>query len=395
MPFSDTNRTALRFVEETAWGTTPAGPNMQALNFTSESLKSSIQTVTSETIRDDRNVSDIVQVGGGAAGDVGFELRYADAVEELIAGAMQAAWVTTTVSAAVASARFSSTHVQADSSALNAIVSGQLIRTTGATTGANDGDWIVTAVSVAGASARVHLADASTGVAASFTSEVFAAGTRFLGRNIRNGTTAKSYTLEKVHQDVSVAAQYTGMRVAMMGFSLESQAILNGTFAFSGKGQTVSTLSIASAVTSATTANVMNASGNVGRLWEGSNAVTGISFQSISLDLNNNPREQPKVGSDVLAGISTGRCEVTGSFTAYLEDKSLIDKYVDGTKTSLRFQVTDADGNSYVITVPRVTITDQTVVAGGPNADVVQEMTWAAAVDVTGTYAIQIDALDA
>jgi hypothetical protein len=395
MAFADSNRVGLRYVEESVYASTPAGPDMQELNFTSESLKSNVNTVTSETIRSDRNVSDITQVGGGAGGDIGFEMRYAD-IEPLIAGAMQTSWVTTAVSTTVAVANFSAASIDADSSALNHVVEGQFLRVRNATTTANDGDYRVTGVAtVNGSTTTIQLADASSGAAASFTSEVFAAGTSLVGRHIRNGTTPKSFTVEKEFADVSSFAQYAGMRVTALSLNFESQAILTGTIGFVGKSQATSSATVASTTTAATTNKVMNASGNVARIWEGGQAIAGVCFQSLSLDVNNNPREQTKVGSDALAGVGTGRCEISGAVTAYFENNALIDKFTNGTKSNFRFQTTDLDGNSYVIDLPLITYTDFTIAAGGGNQDVVQDGTWGASIDSNGVYSIQIDALDA
>jgi len=395
--FSDSNRVGVRYIAEASFAVQPTGPNMQELNFTSESFKSNVNTVTSDTIRSDRNVSDITQVGGGAGGDVGFELRYGD-IDTLLAGALQGAWATTTVSATVASSYFSGAdiHVNDALTAADNILVGQLLRVANASAIANDGDYRVTGVSAVGASTTiVTLANASSGVAAAFTSDVFAATTTLRGKNLRNGVLAQSYTIEKQFADVSATAVYTGMRATTLSLAFDSQAIMTGTIGFAGVGQTAASATIASATTAASTNLVMNASNNVARIWEGGQAITGIAFQSVSIDLNNNPRDQPVVGSANLAGIGTGRCEVTGSMTAYFENNTLINKFTAGTKSNFRFQITDASGNSYVVDIPNTTYTDMTIVAGGPNQDIVQEGSWGAAVDTTGTYAIQIDALDA
>lgn len=393
--FADSNRTQVSFVEETTWGTTPSGPNMKVLPITSESLKSDINTVTSETIRADRNVEDIIKVGGGASGDIGFEMRFSD-WDAFIEGALQDTFTNTIVSTNVASARFSGAHIQADNSALVALVSGQFIRVKNATTSANNGDYRVTQVSSLGGGGYIaFLADASSGNAASFTSEVFGASTRMQGKVARNGTTPKSYTIEKQFQDVASAVhQFPGMRVGSMSLNIESRAILTGSFSFTGKGVTVTSTTVASATTQASNNSVMNASGNVGRIWEGGETISGIVFKSISIELANNPREQDKVGSDQLAGVATGRCEVTGSLSAYFENNNVLNKFVNGTSTLLRFQVDDADGQSIIITIPNVRLTEGNVAAGGGNADIMQEFSWGAYIDDTGTYAIQFDILD-
>lgn len=396
MPFSDSNRVTVRYVEEGSWASTAsAAPPMVELPLTSESLKSSVNTVISDTIRSDRNIQDVVIVGGGAGGDLGFELVYSD-WDELLEGALQSDIVTTTASAAIASAYFSGGNIIADSSGLVDILTDQFVRVKNATTGTNDGDFRVTAVSTPTAgTTKIFLSDASSGSAASFSSEIFAAGTTLKGKRLRNGTTAKSYLFEKEFADVGNTFQkYAGMRVGSMNLSIESQSILTGSFTFVGKSQATSSTTVASTTAAASTNPVMNASGNVGRIWEGSNAVSGVSFKSISIDLNNNTREQDAIGTNSLVGIGTGRAEITGSISAYFEDNSLIDKFVGGTATSIRFQVDDSNGNSYIITIPKIRFTDVNTVATGPNNDVMVDISWSAMINDDALFAIQIDILD-
>jgi len=392
--FADSNRTAVRYVKEVTWGVTPTGPVMTDLPITSESFKSDITTVTSDTIRSDRNVADIVKVGGGASGDVGFEFKAAD-WDAFMEGALQSAFVDTRVSVGVASAFVSGAHIQADTSALYEVVSGQFLRISGASVTVNNGDYRVTAVStISAGTKRVFLADASSGSAATFTSEVFDAGVRAQGKMIRNGVTPTSFTIEKQFSDVSSTSQFAGMRVGAMALAYETQAILTGTFGFVGKSEAIASATIASAVTAASTNPVMNASGNVGRIWEGGQAISSVYFKSLAIDINNNTRPQDIIGSDTLAGVATGRCEITGSFSAYFENNATASKFIAGTTTNFRTQTTDSNGTSYLITIPNVRLTEKTVVATGPNADVMQDYSWAAFVDDGGLYAIQIDILD-
>lgn len=392
--FSDSNRVAVRYIKEATWGTTPASPTMTALPITSEGFQSNINTVTSDTIRDDRNVADITVVGGGAEGDVGFELRKAD-WDPLFEGALQSQFVTTVVTSATASAYFSAAYIQADSSALNNVLVGQFLRVKDAQTAGNDGDYRVLAVStIAAGTRRVTVADASSNSSATFTGEIVSGSATVQGRRLRNGVTPTSYSIEKEFADIGVFHILRGMRVASMALNFESQSILTGSFGFTGKSQIASTTTIGASTVAATTNPVMNASGNLQRIWEGSEAVSGVYFQSLSLDLNNNPREQPVVGSDELAGVGTGRCEITGSLSAYFEDNALLTKFVNGTATNFRFQVTDSNGASYIFSIPNVRLNEGTVIAGGPNEDIIQEFSWGAFIDDSGLYALQIDILD-
>jgi len=394
--FSDSNRVTLRWIEEATWGTTPTGPSMTTLPLTSEGLKSDISNVTSQTIRSDKNISDITKVGGGASGPIAFEFSFND-FDGMMQGALQSTWATTVVSASIASAHYSGAFIQCDSSALNGIVDNQWLRSAESTTSANNGDWRVTDVSTetpgAGQS-RVYLAHGSTGAAASFTSEVFAAGTTLKGRVMRNGTTLKSYSLEKAFNDIGIYEQFRGCRVADMDIALETESILTGGFSFMGKSMTITSTAVASATVAASSNPKMNASGNVARIFEGSDAVTTVTFKSLTMKVNCNTRGQAKIGSDALAGIATGVTEITGTVQAYFEDKTLVDKYLDATYTSLRFQAEDDNGKAYIFTIPRVKYTNSQELTPGSNNDIMVELDWGAVVDSTGTYALQIDRLD-
>lgn len=396
MSFSDSNRVTLRWVEESTWGTTPAGPSMTTLPLTSEGLKGDVGNVTSQTIRSDKNISDITKVGGGASGPISFEFSFND-FDNFMQGALQSTWATTVVSAGVASAHYSGAHIQCDSSALNGILDNQWLRTANSSTATNDGDWRVTDVSTetpGAGQAKVYFADASSGSAASFTSEVFEAATTLKGRVMRNGVTLRSYSLEKAFNDISVYEQFAGCRVADMDINLESESILTGGFSFMGKSMTVSTVATASATVAASTNPKMNASGNVARIYEGSDAITTAAFKSLTMKVDCSTRPQSKIGSDALAGIGTGVTEITGTVQAYFADKTLVNKFLAGTYSSLRFQAQDDNNKSYMFTIPRIKYTNSQELASGPNNDVMVELDWGATIDSTNAFAIQIDRLD-
>lgn len=90
---SDANRVRLAYVPETVWGTTPATPTLQALRFTSESLQANTEFTSSNEIRDDRQVSDVIRTNFGAGGDLGFELSYG-AFDELLSALFFNNWAT-------------------------------------------------------------------------------------------------------------------------------------------------------------------------------------------------------------------------------------------------------------------------------------------------------------
>lgn len=82
----------LGYVAEDSWGVTPTTPAFQILRFLApENFKVDRENIVSSEQRADRNVTDLIQVSGGASGGFGFELSYGtyDAIFE---SAMQSAW---------------------------------------------------------------------------------------------------------------------------------------------------------------------------------------------------------------------------------------------------------------------------------------------------------------
>lgn len=74
---SDANRVSIRAVKEVTFGVVPATPDLRELCITgAPSLAFAPETVVSEKIRSDRQITDLVLVGGEAAGDIGGELAF-------------------------------------------------------------------------------------------------------------------------------------------------------------------------------------------------------------------------------------------------------------------------------------------------------------------------------
>ena len=89
---ANTSETRLAYVAESTWGTTPATPAFQISRFTGEGLTPSINTTTSEELRQDRNITDLIQTGQTAGGNVDFELSFG-AIDDLLESVLYSTWV--------------------------------------------------------------------------------------------------------------------------------------------------------------------------------------------------------------------------------------------------------------------------------------------------------------
>ena len=87
-----TNRVAIAKVRETTFGTTPATPAFKSIRQTSSSLAFNPQTVITEEIRSDRQVTDLILVGQQAGGSIGGEMSFRTMDDDL-EEALQGTWL--------------------------------------------------------------------------------------------------------------------------------------------------------------------------------------------------------------------------------------------------------------------------------------------------------------
>src|SRR5258706_6641244 len=87
-----TNRVKIAKVREATFGVTPATPAFKAIRQTSSSLALNPQTVVSNEIRSDRQVTDLILVGYQAGGDVGGEMTF-KSMDDDLEEALEGTWV--------------------------------------------------------------------------------------------------------------------------------------------------------------------------------------------------------------------------------------------------------------------------------------------------------------
>jgi len=92
----NSSETEIGILTEPSWGGTPSPLTFQAIRVTGESLKTNRDNVVSDEIRADRNVTDLIQVGGSAAGGIDGELSYGT-FDDLIESALFGSWVTNNI----------------------------------------------------------------------------------------------------------------------------------------------------------------------------------------------------------------------------------------------------------------------------------------------------------
>lgn len=390
----DSNRVALLYVPESTFGVTPASPTMSFMRFTSEALRQETQSTTSQEIRFDRQIPDVVRTDLSASGDVSFELSAPsgatpDTPNNMLdsffrAALLSSGWstiqtVTGTMDAASADNSFNSTALFGP---LNA---GQWIRASGFTNPANNGYFkILTKPS----SSKIIVAGQ-----AALVTETSASRTLVQGPQIVNGTTFQSFTIEKRYTDLSNEFAYLrGMAVDTMSLNVQRGAIVTGAFGFMGVRESSGIATLATGTNAATATDVMNGVDDVVNFMENYAAgANDFDITAFSLSLQNNLRALTQIGSLGPTEMGTGTVSVTGTVQAYFRTKAIFDRYLNFNNSSLAL-VTQRTGTTggWIFDLPRIKFTSGQRVAGGLNQDIIADLQFTAFRNSTEDATIRI-----
>jgi len=89
---TDTSQAGFSFVPATTFGVTPATPVFQSLRFLTETLTPQVETLISNEVRADAEVSEVRRSGMTASGEATFELHRNANLEALLAAGVRGTW---------------------------------------------------------------------------------------------------------------------------------------------------------------------------------------------------------------------------------------------------------------------------------------------------------------
>jgi len=237
MATTDANYTSLAYDQETSYGVLPGSPQFRALRLTGETLGHAKETITSAELRSDRQVPDMAEVGSSASGGFNFELShlaFRDFFEALLCGT----WVDYNISAV--SGDFdasSSTFTATTPGDLADVPVGGFVKLAGATATGNNGIKRVIA----------NDGDVVTFAAGAIAADATGESIDFTCKDLRNGTTRRSYTFERQlvnSSDQTYYQTYPGCYIGQGTLNVESKQIITGTFNVLGKFGETDTVSL-------------------------------------------------------------------------------------------------------------------------------------------------------
>ncbi|AEI71103.1 hypothetical protein [EBPR siphovirus 3] len=180
----------------------------------------------------------------------------------------------------------------------------------------------------------------------------------WFGDQLKNGVTPMPMTIERgfLGQAVPTYMVNRGMQAGQLEMSWTAKEKLTGSVTFTGLTAAQSTTPLDAAPDAATTSQVMAGSANVGRLAEGGTRLTSPNWaRSLSLTINANLEVQDAVDNFGGVYIREGENTVNGSIETYFGSNAVLQKFYDGTVTSLNAR-TAKNNQAFILQIPRATL---------------------------------------
>lgn len=173
---------------------------------------------------------------------------------------------------------------------------------------------------------------------------------------LKVGTTLKSLSIEDYLSDIDQAKLFTGMVVSQASFSMQPNQMITTTFSMIGKDMSLSTSE--KTVTAAAVNQPFDAYSGDFRIGNHDGALSALTaVTSVDFTINNNVNPTFVIGESSTPQLEFGRCEVEGTITAYIEDASLLNRFLNETETAFDVSINDPSGtNEYKFFFPKVKI---------------------------------------
>ena len=361
MAFAQGSRSGLSYVVESVFGTTPASPALVQLPYNTHSLDMTKDRVTGNEIQPDRMLRVDRHGNRQAGGDIVVDLRKADFDPFLESALMSAFADSATIATLTATSASGTATLTFASQTIPPFPVGSAITVAGVTPSGFNGVFTVTACTAT----SVSYANATAGPQT-------VAGT-IKNRVLKVGNTAKSMSIEDAADDITQFRLFTGMTVNTAAISIAPNAMIAATFSMIGKDMTISGSSLDAAKTASSTNQPFDSYsgtmsiGNAGAALSSIATITGIDFS-----ITNALAPTFVVGSATTPQLEFGMATVEGTITAYFEDATLINRFVNETTSAFQVTVNDPSGASnYTFHFPRVKINGAAVPVGGPTSRIV------------------------
>jgi hypothetical protein len=347
---------SMAYVAESTFGTIPASPVFKPLRIKGTGLTLTKDTLQSEELRSDRQVSDLRHGAYEVKGDMSCELSF-DSFDDMLQASMCGTWTPQVTSTATTMSATATTFTRASGSfATDGFANNDVIVTSGFATAGNNGRFRITnvaalALTVTALEGQTMAIEAGNGDETLVT----------LKATLKTGLTRRSYTFERLFGDLASGKKYsrfTGVELGGFDLSVATKSMAEIKFSLLGAGLTLDT-AIASGATYSANTTTSPCDTFSGTVTEGG---SGIAIATeISLKLDNKLESRHILGNRASLQHGIGRSNISGEMTVFFENTTLLEKFVNETSSALIFTLIDPAGNMLTFNIPKIKYT-----GGGP-----------------------------
>lgn len=174
------------------------------------------------------------------------------------------------------------------------------------------------------------------------------------------GHTDVSFTVEEWRPDILESQIFLGVKVVQAQVSVQPNGMATVNFTLMGQDQEDPIGAAQYFTTPTELPSNEPASGASGEISIDGSPVALVTQADFTINGNGSVGEV--IGSGVSPDVFRGIIEVSGSFTVYHKDKTLLQKYLDEATVTLAIKLDEPGGTEYVkFSMPRVTITSYTM----------------------------------
>ena len=164
---------------------------------------------------------------------------------------------------------------------------------------------------------------------------------------LKAGVTRRSFTFERKFADIGTPEwhRYTGCEINSMTVSAAPNSMVSIGFGIVGQNLAIATSAIAGSSYSADVGNPPYDT-FTGTITEGGSSIATVT--AIEFTLENGIEPLFSIGSALTNRPSIGRSRLSGNLTAYYESKTLYEKFLNETSSSIVLTLTDLDGSDMI-----------------------------------------------
>tara|TARA_R110002126_G_scaffold150139_3_gene296238 strand:+ start:6898 stop:8058 length:1161 start_codon:yes stop_codon:yes gene_type:complete len=346
MSIADGSQHRLTYGFESTYGVTPSSPTLKPFRHTGTSLGLEKSEIRSQELSAGRQYEFVRHGNKSVGNDVNFELAFG-AQDDWIEAALCGTWSTQVTSGVVSAAAASGTFTRGSGSFVsNSFAVGSVVTSSGYVNANNNGRFVITAVTalvltVTPIEGQTMTTEAGSG------DELFV-----VEATVDNGITRRSATFERYFADQGTYVYMTGLNASSLSLSIAPDSVVSGSVSFIGKDLEPATASAKSGATYPTATTTEPYDSFTGSIRD-NGALTAV-IQSIDFNCDNSMDRRFVIFDDtsLLPGIR--KFNLSGTVSAFFDDITLYNKFINETASSLQFELTDTDGNSYWVYMPNI-----------------------------------------